>query len=320
MIRYYLHKLLIFGLSMAIAVALVLLSFNILAVGLFHSDGFIANGLKRNSSAIIETIDTELENGAERLSVPKEMLVGAINNDNIDIVISEVAHNFVYGYATAFSNSTEIYGAISSAVSNYSNENGMHLSDDEINRISSYAVDCVNEAVGSYDTANVSIFGFVRGRMMMIAVSVCAVVIIASIVALDFLNRGRHRKFNYIGMGITTAGAVMVACFAVIYKMGFLLKYRFCSFDAYNVAIQLCFINLFKIFFALGLVYFAAGFIMLVVNYNYFRRKKQAHLASRLTEDDTLTDYMDDYYERTTSKHKPGEEFEKDVKKIDFDK
>ena len=75
----------------------------------------------------------------------------------------------------------------------------------------------------------------------------------------------------------------------------------------------------FNIMIVVGVIYLIIGVVMLLVTYQYFRRKKEIHDATRLNSDDALTDYMDDYYTKNVRTHKPGEEFEKEVKKIDFE-
>jgi len=153
----------------------------------------------------------------------------------------------------------------------------------------------------------------------MIIITASALMIIICIVALELLNNGRHRKFNYIGMGLTTAGAVNIASTLLILRKGYLNTYSFCSFEAYDSAIKHCFSMLFNIFLILGVIIFAVGFIMLLNNYRYYNERRKMHMAKQLTDDDKLTDYMDDYYTKNMRTHVPGEEFEKDIKKIEFD-
>lgn len=319
MFRYYLHKVFIFSLSMALSLAIIILSYSILAVGLFHSDAYVESGLKQHSAEIIDAVNTELENTADRLSLDKEMMLSAVNEENISIITKEVAHNFVYGYNTSFANSTELYSAIVRSIIDYNAEHKIKMTDAQISRTAALAVDSINEALGSYDTARVSAFNFARGKKMMIVITVCAVIIIACIVALDLLNSGRHRKYNYIGMGLATAGAVNISSSLVILLRGLLDSYRFCVFEAYDKAIKYCFTMVFSAFLVIGVALFAVGFVMLAKNYKYFADRKRARMAAQLLSGDGTSDYMEDYYTRNRRTHIPGEEFEKDVKRIEFD-
>ncbi|MCR5207066.1 MAG: hypothetical protein K6C14_01135 [Eubacterium sp.] len=319
MIRYYLRKLLIFALSMVIAVCLFILSFGVLTVGLFHSDAYVESGLKRNTEAIAETVTAGLKDTAAELEIPEELLTSAVNDEMIKIITDTVAHNFIYNYTTSFSNSTELYNLIASSVSAGAPEYGKRLSDVEISKISSCAVDSVNESLGNSDTSQVSAFSFVKSRTMMLLIIVSVIAAVGSIIALDMLNNGRHRKYNYIGMGVITAGAASLSVSLFALFGGFLKTYRFCTYEAYDNAIKYCFKTAFSMLVVLGVIMIVIGFVMLLRTYIYFKRKKEAYMARRLSSNDTLTDYMDDYYTKNTRTHVPGEEFEKDVKKIDFD-
>ena len=319
MFRYYLHKLFVFSLSMVLALSIVVLSFSVLAIGLFHSDAYVESRLNENSGLIIESINKELENTAEKLSLDKEMFVSTVTQDNIGIVTKEVAHNFIFGYNTSFANSTELYTAVVRSINNYIAENGTKMSDDEISRTASLAVDSVNEALSSHDTQSVRVFTFVRSRGMMVIITVSALLIIACVIALDFLNNGRHRKFNYIGMGIATAGAVNISATTVISVKKLFDNYHFCSFEAYDRAVKSCFELLFNILAVIGVILFIAGVIMLFKNYRYFYERKQAYLLTHSVNEDKTNDYMENYYTKNVRNHVPGEEFEKDVKKIDFE-
>lgn len=319
MFRYYLHKAFIFSLSMLLSLSLILLTFSVFAIALFHSDAYVESGLKKNSAMIIAAVNEELEQTADKLSLDKEMLLSSVNEENVGIITKEVAHNFVYGYNTSFANSTELYSAIVRSIIDYNTEHKIKMSDAEISKIAGLAVDSVNEALGSQDTAKVKAFNFVRSKMMMIIITVCAILIVATIVALDLLNNGRHRKYNYIGMGITTAGAVNVVATAVVMFRGLLDEYRFCAFEAYDVAIKYCFTMLFNVFLAIGAVMYLVGFVMMAKNYKYFADRKRARLATMPVGDDKMSDYMDNYFTMNLRTHVPGEEFEKEIKKIKFD-
>lgn len=320
MVRYFLHKLLVFALSMLIALSLMVLSFSFLAIGLFHSSSYVDSGLRKNGETIISAVDEKLEVTAEELSLPSEMLTGAINKNNIGIITEEVSHNFIYGYSTSFANSTELYSAFITTINDYNSKNNKKMSDGEVSRIAALAVDSVNEAVGSTDTSGLTIFAFVRSRLMIIVLIVFALILIGSIVALVFLNNGRHRKFNYIGMGLTTGGVVSSASAAYIIYKGYLESYRFCAFDAYDSAVKYCVSVQLKIFLFTGIILFVIGLVMLFNNYRYFKIRKDAFIERHKTDgDDKMGDYMDNYYTKNMRTHIPGEEFEKDVKKIDFE-
>lgn len=319
MTRYYLRKFLIFLLSMLIALCVSVLSFCLPAVAIFHGSAYVKSGLEKNSVQIIEIVNIDLKESARKLSVPEELLTTALNGDNIKTVCADTAKNFIYGYSNSFSASVDLYNLFKQHIEEHAADYSLNLSDAEINRISSYAVDTVDKALGSTDTSRLAIFSFVRSQLMMVIIIVAVVIIIGCVVALDMMNNGRHRKFNYIGMGLVTSGAINAAVVLTLRFRGYLEAYRFCSFDAYNSAVRYCFSTLFSVMLAIGIASFAVGFVMLLNTFMYFKTKKDARIALRNREDDGMTDYMDDYYTKFSRHHKPGDEFEKDIKKIDFE-
>lgn len=319
MIRYWFSKFACFALSLVLGIALCLLTLSSVCVGLFHGENFIAKGLEQNKQGILTTVSENASRVAVLCGLPQETFDGAIGDTVFNEIKKEVAHNFVYSYNTDFKDDTVLYNAFLNAATEYCSQNGVKASSITLSRSASLAVDYVNEALGGSDTTRVAMFRTVRGNSMMIALVGSAVMVIVSVVGLDLLNRGRHRKFSYIGMGLVTAGYLMTIVPTFIKQKQYLTDYLFCSYAPYDSAVKYCLGTAMKIIVPVGAFLLVGGLVTLVLNYNYFRKKKLAEEQRRTYHESKDSDYMENYNQPSRRGLKPGEEFEKEIRRINFD-
>ncbi len=318
MIRYWLTKFSCFALSMVLAASACLLVFGGIAVGLFHGDGYIARGLEQNREQLQYTIGQSLAEVEALGDVPSGAYDGALASC-VDEIEKQTAHNFVYSYETNLNRDTALYNALLSASTEYCSSKGVQVSAATLSRSASLAVDYINETVGGADTTRVSVFRFVRSQTMMIVIVGSVIGLIGSVVLLDVLNRGRHRKFSYIGMGTVTAGYLMTFVPLYVQRRHYVQDYVFCAYQPFDNAVRYC-VNIgLNIALPVGAVLLLGGIVMLLLNYNYFRKKKLEEEARRAIAESKDSDYMDNYNQPSRRGLKPGEEFEKEIRKINFD-
>ncbi len=319
MVRYYIQKTSCFLLSLLLAFSIVGLAIGASLVGFYRNEGFVKSSIDNNKQAIIESINEELTDAAEVLNLPSEALTGVIDDSNFSIISSELARNFIYIYPTDLSGNAELYNAFASGISAYSSENSLALSSEEITAAASYSVDAVSFVLSGNATASTKIFIISQDRRVMYLVLGSIALIIASIVGIDYINRGRHRRFSYIGMGVVTAGYILVGTPLFVKYMGFLDSYKFCSFDAYNVFIRDITDFVINVITGFGALILIAGIVMLLVNYNYFRKKGARALRKKEINEQIKNDYLFDIQPVSKNERNEDGDFEKEVMKIDFE-
>ncbi len=315
--NYFAKRALISLSSIALAAALVILTFVSIFIGFFNSEGKIKSEIGKNYTLIAEAVDEAVKPAAKRFSLPEEALTGAIDSSNADIIAGVAAHSLINGYTIDLSDSTELFSAYMSKLKSYCEESGKQISEKDRIEISSYAVDLVSNALYTSESVNAPVFAYAKNRIVMYAIIASVIIIAVSVIIIDLFTRGRHRKFSFIGMGIITAGYVNIGLPLWIRYKGYFKGISFLSFSAYNQAVNKCFNDILKLSLAIGAVMFVAGLVILLVNYNYFRKKNAQIKAERERANEIMGDYMETENNRPI--RLPGEEFEKEIMKIDFD-
>ena len=318
MIRYILQRISYFLLALILGLSIVSLTAGGCIVGLFQNELFFETEIEKNETALIALVDNASADAAEKAGLPSDAFKGAVSEKNFTIISTPLARNFKYNYNTDFSDSTGLLDAFVSQLGAYANNYSLELTGDEINGYAALAVDYVSEALSGSDTKNVFPIHLSQSSGIMYATVSSVILIIATVVALELLNRGRHRKYNYIGMGIMTGGYILIIMPQAIKLTDFLNQYRYCVLDEYNAIVRGCTEMLLNVCTFIGIIVTVAGLVMLLINYSYYIKKAQKVKLAKKMEERIKGDYMNEIPQQRIQRDKQGE-FEKDVMKIDFD-
>ena len=319
MVLYFLKKFACNFFALLLGLAIVATSLSVLFVGYFSSESFIQQKIEQYEDDVISELDNEVKKLSKTTGLKETAFVGAVNKDNFYVISSAVTKNLRYCYVTDFSDNVDLYNIYSASISDTSKNGGKTLKSNEVSRYASLAVSTACKVLNQNGTANVIIFNSMQNRFFVFAVITSIGLVIMSIVALELINKGRHRKFSYIGMGIITSGYLLVAGTIYVQKMNYINKNVFLAFEPYNNAVREAVSEIIAKNVYIGAVLFAAGLIILAVNYNYFRKKsikteKEKEFNKRLA-----TDFLQ--YDEPSVSHRLSDEegFEKEVTKINFD-
>ena len=321
-VKYYLIVLLNFALSMVLALSVFVLTFSVGIIGMFSSSSFVESKLQSCQQQAIEGFSTELEKYDGKVDVPIEVMTKSITQRDINVIFSTVTKNFLYSYSTRFSDNDDLYNSIKSSMTEYCNTNGISASDADVSKAACLAVDAANEYFGGSATANVRLFKLAQSKIMVYLIVIPAVLLVASIVILDLVNYGRHRKYSYIGMGIVTAGYLLVLVPTISNLLGPIGKYKFCDNYVYNLAVKSCWTSVVQIAITIGAVAIAFGVVMLFRNYRYFKNKNVEFTAVKETNAQLRNEYIEELEAKRQKDSKTQDEphtKEKILLKIDFD-
>lgn len=321
-LKYYLMMALNFLLSMVLAVSIFMLTFSIGIIGIFSSSSFIESKMQVYEQQAIEGFSAELEKYDGRVDVPVEVLTKSISSRDIDVILSKATENFLYSYSTTYSKDEELYNSIKSSMTEYCNKNNISSTDADVSKAACLVVDAANEYFGGSATANVRLFKLAQSKTMVYLIIVPAVLMIASIVVLDLINYGRHRKYSYIGMGIVTSGYLLVLVPKISNRMGFTEAYRYCSNPIYNPAIKDCWLTVIQIATMVGALAIVVGVIMLFRNYRYFKNKNTEFNAVRENNVQLRNEYIEELNAKKEREGKvhvpPANPDEKEIFQVNF--
>lgn len=318
--KYFIMKLSCLVLSLAIAVSLVMFLFGISNVVMFQNRNITKSSIINHKALFVEDMSQCFDDMEDSFSIPTDALKFALNDNSIEVVAELVSNNFIYGYSTDFCDDEKLYNCFVSAIGQYCRENNIQTSEDEISNNSALAVTAVNKKLGGTATNNVSVYKLSKNKLLAIAIGGSAFLFIAAYFLLDFINYGRHRKYSYIGMGIITAGYTMVLEPLLVRKKGFVSTFNFCSVNLYNESIASLYSTIFKIFMIVGVALTIAGFIMLIINYRYFKKKGERAKAAHESSEQMKSEYLMQYKAKQNADGvKPTVNGERHVMPIDFD-
>lgn len=302
-IKYILRKLLCFALSMILALSIILLTIGVLSTGFLQSDSYIESEINNYSNELINEINEELNNLDNKTDLPVEAFTTALTDEDAAEIIRIAVNNFIYNYNSDFSKDEVLYNSIKNSISAYCQENSINKKDKELSKAAALMVDEINETIGGSSTLNARVFTFAQSRALMYIICASVILIIISIVVLELINYGRHRKYSYIGMGLSTAGFVLTFGMLFIRYKDYISAFKFSSVEAYTLGIAQCVNNILFYSMIIGIVYLAAGIIMLLRNYNYFRNKgikvKAAHEHNARLRQEYMEQYNAKKFEET---------------------
>lgn len=315
-IKFFLFKAVKELLAIVLAVSIVVLSSAVVFTACFQSNSFIKKNLDNYSEQTISIINDRFKQIARDTDFPEEAYINALTKENTSVIFDKVIESFNFNYSTQFADDSDVYDLLKAGMTNYCHINNIDVSENEICLNASLAVDAINEVMGGSSTANIKIMILSRSKKMAYSIIVPAVLIVACIIILDNINRGRHRKFNYIGMGFSISGFVMTfaTVFALIRK--YISNYKFCDNVIYNSAIRDIVIMCTKMLAIVGAVCIVIGFVMLVRNYVYYSRRKQER-NERLEHNEQMRfEYLEEYQKKNPKESVDPNE--KVVSKIEF--
>lgn len=272
-VKYFFRKLLCFVLSMIFAASIVIIALGAMSIGFLQSESYIESHINNKSAELINEINAQLNNLDNKTDLPVEAFTTALTEEDTAEIVKTAVNNFMYNYSSDFSEDEDLYNSVKGSISGYCQDNGISTNEKELSKAAALMVDEINETVGGSSTLNIKVFTFVQSSKLMYLICASVILIIASIVLLDLINFGRHRKYSYIGMGFTTAGFVLTFSILFARHQDYLSAFRFSSVEAYSLGIADCINDIMLYSMIIGIIYLAAGIIMLILNYNYFRKK-----------------------------------------------
>jgi hypothetical protein len=316
MFKYYLGRISSTLASLAIGVCGVLVIESVFLLALFQSPAFVNKTVNAQKATVITAVDEALEAASTQLGLEKDAMTGAVNDSNVGTLTSILANAMRSGKAADFSSNADLYNILAQKLAQYKKSS---LTPAEINRCASWGVECVNAAIGG-KTASGSMLNFVYSKLVLYVIIAGVVLIAASIAVIEIFNNGRHRRFNYLGMGLTTCGLLLILVPLYERFKNMLAEVSFSDFALYDYAAKSILSFSVKFSLAAGAVIYLAGFIMLVLNYRYFRRRNleiKERREKRVNENDT---YLEPELPASNTKGRnENGEFEREVMKIDFD-
>jgi hypothetical protein len=266
-----------------------------LSVGFLQSDDFVQNNMNKYSTELLNEVNEKIDSLDGKLSLSIEVYTSALGNDDAAKIISKVSSNFMNDYPTDFSEDRDLFESVKTSILNYCEQNSIKASDAQMNKAACFVVEEVNEVVGGRSSLDVKVFTMVQSRAAMCAICLAVILLIITTILLDVANYGRHRKYNYIGMGFTTAGFLMSFGILFVNHQDYVNNFKFTTITAYNLGIADCINILLNYVIIIGAVCFAIGLIILVLNYNYFRKKSARVKASRDDNSKMRKEYLEQY-------------------------
>ena len=210
MFRYYFQIFICSAAAIAMGLAIVVFVSGVFTASLFRSEGFTKTFIERHETEIIAEIDKSMQSVSSVTGIPVDAYQAAYTGSSFSILSTERSRDFINGYSVDFSETVPLYNAFYSSISDYAGSNALSLNGDSISKNASYAVDAVNNVLTGNDPAEVAILKVGRSRTIVYGFIAAAFMVIAAGIVLEVLNDGRHRKYNYIGMGIVTGGYILV--------------------------------------------------------------------------------------------------------------
>ena len=302
-------------LSLLLTAALVLSFFGISGIAMFRSTGYMESKTSKYSDLIVENIDSEIELQMSPKKLTLQDCKDAVNSDVRDYLIAVTAKNIAHRNANDFSLDTTLYNKIYANLNAAAKAKGINASADEIGDIASLEVDVINSVMAQMETDSIAYTSPFYSRFAGTVVLAGAVLVIAAIYLLDFVNSGRHRKYSYIGMSFASAGFIEI--FAPLAMLKFGADLQFSQSEVLNSITADTLQALIRLQLPFGAALVLIGYVMLLLNYRYFSKKNVKVQYQREMNAKMREDYMRHYESKNAPRPepKPGE---REEHKIDF--
>lgn len=275
------RKILCFFFALIMAGSVVLSISVGVASGLLRTESFIQARYEKYNDMLLKEVNQALEGVAEQTGLPAKAYTSAIKSGHIKTALHQAANNTVKGFKTDFSESTFLYSYYHAGLLNYCKENGIPITEDELNRDACFAVDTFNAVVGDESTNSIIIFALTYTKHPLVCIISCVVAFIVLFIAIDFVSYGKHKKFDYMGVGLITAGETLIVLpiFAILMQYTSIL--RFMDIAAYNAGLADVLNDIMKIYIAIGVAILIIGIVITVINYSYYHKKIEAMETER---------------------------------------
>lgn len=260
-------------LSLVIAASITIIVTMGIGAGMLRTEKYVQTRFEKYNSQLLKEVHTSIENVSQDTGLPTKAYTQSIQKGHIQTVLHQVSGNIVYGYYTDFSDSKYLYGYYRTGIINFCKENGIAITNDEVVRDACFAVDAFNQVCGDESTSYILPFQQTYTKNPLKAIIFSLIAIIASIIALSFIIYGTHKKYDYIGAGISTAGAVLFALPLFALFMNYSSSLHFTDVDVFNMGIADTIDGILKVYMAVGVVLFIVGSVILSLNYNYYKKK-----------------------------------------------
>lgn len=256
-----------------------------ITASLLRTNTFVQHRFEKYNSQTLKTVYDELGKVAKETGVPKKAYTSAFTSKHIDSVLHIASNNVVKGYKTDYSDSKFLYDYCKNALTKYCNKNDITLTDEQINRYSCLAADAFNNAVGDESTNNIIIIALTYTNKPVIAMFFSAIAFVLCIFLIDRMSVRRHKKNEYIGISLITAGEVMTVLpfFAIIMK--YANDLHFTDVNVYNLAIADTLNDILKIIMVVGVATLIVGIITVVKNYRYY-----SHMAESVNTEKQIVE------------------------------
>ena len=240
-----------------------------------RTESFVQKRFEKYNSQLLQEVNAAVSGVADATGLPTKAYTEAIQEGHIKTALHQAANNIVKGFDTDYTESKYLYGYYRTGLLNYCKDNGIPITEDELVRDSCFAVDVFNDTVGDESTKNIIIFALTYTNKPVLLIIFSVLIFIACAVIIDFTSYGRHKKYDYIGVGLITAGETMIVLPIFALLMKYTSTLRFMDVDVYNMALADVLNDILKIIMAVGVAVLVIGIIMIVYNYGYYSKKTE---------------------------------------------
>lgn len=254
--------------------ACVVLSISIgISSGMLRTETFVQKRYEKYNSELLQEVNNAITGVADSTGLPAKAYTSSIQEVHTITALRQAANNAVKGFDTDYTESKYLYGYYRTGLLNFCKENGIPITEDELVKDSCFAVDIFNDTVGDESTSNIIMFAFTYTRKPLTWILLSVFIFILSLVIIDFISFGRHKKYDYLGMSLIIAGEVQIILplFAILMKYTSTL--RFMDVDVYNMALADVLNDIMKIIMAIGVAILVIGIVVTLFNYRYYKRK-----------------------------------------------
>lgn len=244
-----------------------------LSSGLLASQEFVQERMEQNNEMLLIEVDKKIQEVvAPTTDIPTKAFTGAVREGHIKTVLDQVSGNLVYGFKTDFSTSKYLYSYYRTGIINFCENNGVILSEDEINRNACLAVDAFNQVCGDESTNFVIPFQEAQSQDPLNAILICVVIFVLCYLLLSLINFGAPIKYAYIGTSIICAGFAMVVLGGFALLMNYSALFDFTDVDAFDLGISMVIDDVLRYMMAVGGVITLVGIVFMQVVYRILKR------------------------------------------------
>ena len=302
-------------LSVVLALSVITAFFGITSLFLLRSEKYVESRVSLYSDELKSELEECVMNEFSDSKIPASVAASAVDNDLISYINGKITTAITLQNTVDLSTDTNVYNAVIKRVNDYAKNKKIALSKDEANKAASLTVDIISGffATGEF---NNNMLEMMHGTAFMAASFGSVILAVLCIVLLNLVNKGRHKMYSYIGMGLVSAGYVQIITFAVGLRYHLGNGVRYVSLDALDRVLSDVMSSAFTVQLYAGAVMLAAGMIMLALNYRYFTKKNKRVAEQRELENKMRSEYMMQYNSKNSpSKIVPGE---REVMDIEF--